>query len=96
MGVEKKDIEHVALLSKFELTDSEKGLFVDQIGQVLKYIEKLNKLNTDNIEPLIHPLEKKINVFRDDKPNISISREEAQSVAPAVLGAFFKVPKVIE
>ncbi|MBM4054026.1 MAG: Asp-tRNA(Asn)/Glu-tRNA(Gln) amidotransferase subunit GatC [Planctomycetes bacterium] len=90
-----KDIEYIASLSKFKLNDDEKMVFVGQLSEVLSYIEKLNKPDTENVMPLVHPLSM-TNVFRDDKQEESISRENVQFIAPAVMGAFFKVPKVIE
>jgi len=45
MNISNKDIEYVASLSKFELSDDEKKIFTSQLREVLLYIEKLNKLN---------------------------------------------------
>ena len=90
-----KDIEYVASLSKFELSDEEKKIFASQLREVLLYIEKLDKLDTENIVPLIHPFNI-TNIFREDKLEESIRREKALSLAPATEGFFYKVPKVLE
>ncbi len=95
MSISIKDIDYVASLSKFELSDKEKGIFVSQLREVLSYIEKLNKLDTENIAPLIHPFNV-TNIFREDMLEESIRREKALSLAPATDGFFFKVPKVLE
>lgn len=92
MNISNKDIEYVASLSKFELSDDEKKIFTSQLREVLLYIEKLNKLNTENIAPLIHPFNI-TNIFREDTLEESIRREKALSLAPATEGFFFKYQK---
>lgn len=95
MKIDVKDIEYVANLSRIVLSHQEKELFIHQISDILSYIEKLNKLNTDGIKPMAYPLHA-ANVFRVDELKPSISRKDALDNAPSTLGVFFKVPKVIE
>jgi len=66
-----------------------------QLSQVLDYIEKLNELNTDGVEPLSHP-GAVTNVFRDDVPAGSIENDQALKNAPDKLNGCFRVPRVIE
>lgn len=93
--MDRKEIEYIANLSRIELTEAEKEVFVHQLSSILSYIEKLNMLITENIKPMAHTMSVS-NVFREDKPEQSISREEVLFNAPAKIDAFFKVPKVIE
>ena len=93
--MDKTVIEYIANLSRIELCEQEKGFFVHQLSDILSYIEKLNKLNTDDIQPMSHAINTS-NVFRDDTPGVSILREEALSNAPSKMGFFIKVPKVID
>ncbi|HHT9138235.1 MAG TPA: Asp-tRNA(Asn)/Glu-tRNA(Gln) amidotransferase subunit GatC [Candidatus Wunengus sp. YC60] len=95
MKIERKNIEYIANLSRIELSDQEKEMFVHQLSDILSYIEKLNKLNTDNIKPMAYSLNT-TNVFREDKLGQPISRDDAMFNAPSKMGVFFKVPKVIE
>ena len=95
MKIDKKTIEYIANLSRIELSDQEKEVFIHQLSDILSYIEKLNKLNTEDIKPMAHSINT-TNVFREDKLEPPISREDALSNAPSAMGAFFKVPKVIE
>jgi aspartyl-tRNA(Asn)/glutamyl-tRNA(Gln) amidotransferase subunit C len=95
MKISKKDIRYVAYLSRIALTDNEEELFVHQLSDILSYIEKLNKLNTDNVDPLVYTTNT-FNVFREDALEKSISIEDAHYCAPSTMGVFFKVPKVIE
>ncbi|TVM03082.1 MAG: Asp-tRNA(Asn)/Glu-tRNA(Gln) amidotransferase GatCAB subunit C [Candidatus Brocadia sp. WS118] len=91
----KKDIEYIAHLSRIELSETEKETFVCQLSDILSYIEKLNRLNTEAVKPMSCTVNA-TNVLRDDILESSLSLEEAQFNAPATKGVFFKVPKVIE
>lgn len=94
MAVTKKDVEYIAALARLKFNDAELENYTHQLNDILKYVEKLNELNTDNVEPLSHPVEN-ANVFREDKLKPSISTEEALKNAPNRTDEFFKVPKVI-
>jgi len=95
MSIDKKVIEYIANLSRIDLDESEKEMFVNQIGDILSYIEKLNKLNTDNLKPVTHTVNIN-NIFREDILETSFSPDIALFNAPSKMGVFFKVPKVIE
>lgn len=90
-----KDVEHVANLARLEFSEEEKRTLMNQLNKILDYMEKLNELDTSNVEPLaqVNPL---TNVFREDvvKPSQPVS--EVLKNAPAKTDKFFKVPKVIE
>ena len=89
------EIEHVALLARLKLSDDEKKLFSKQVGSIIDYIDKLDKLSTSEIEPTAHVLPIK-NVFREDKLKPSLPREKALQNAPGKNNNFFRVPKIIE
>lgn len=94
MSVTKKDVEHIAKLARLKVTEEEAEHYTGQLNQILEYVEKLNELDTENVEPLSHPVEN-INVFRDDKLKPSINTEDALKNAPHKDDQHFKVPKVI-
>ena len=94
MPVTIKDVEHVAKLARLEFTEAEKEKFTHQLNKILAYMEKLNELDTKNVEPLSHVIELS-NVFRDDIVKPSYPREEMLKNAPEKDEKFFKVPKVI-
>jgi len=94
MAVTIKDVEHIAKLAKLEFDEDEKARFTEQFNEILSFMEKLNELDTSNVEPLSHVIELQ-NVFRKDEPKPSISTEEALKRAPSKTEKFFKVPKVI-
>ena len=66
-----------------------------QLSAILDYIDQLNQLNTDGVEPLAHPLPVQ-NVFRPDEPRPSLPLEEALAGAPEVEADRFKVPRIVE
>lgn len=89
-----KDVEHVALLARLELTDVEKEKFTDQMNAILGYADMLNKLDTSGVQPTAHPLPLK-NVFREDEVRASLSNEAAISNAPEEENGYFKVPRIV-
>jgi aspartyl-tRNA(Asn)/glutamyl-tRNA(Gln) amidotransferase subunit C len=89
------DIDHVALLARLKLTDSEKTLFSKQVGDIINYINKLNELDTSGVEPTAHVLPIK-NIFRDDKIRESLPRAKAMLNAPDKADGYYRVPKIIE
>lgn len=94
MAVTKKDVEKIAELARLKFSDGELERFTPQMNEILTYMEKLNELNTEYVEPLSHPVEQ-TNVFRDDEIEPSITTEEALKNAPAKDDHHFNVPKVI-
>jgi aspartyl-tRNA(Asn)/glutamyl-tRNA(Gln) amidotransferase subunit C len=94
MAVTKKDVEHIAELARLKFADAEIDGYTEQLNEILNYIEKLNELDTENVEPLSHPVEGN-NVFREDGVKPSISTEEALKNAPEKDEQFFIVPKII-
>lgn len=94
MSVTRKDVEHIAQLARLKFKETELNNFTDELNEILGYVEKLNELDTENIEPLSHPVEGS-NVFRDDKLKGSIPTAEGLKNAPQSSEEYFKVPKVI-
>ena len=88
-----KDVEHVAKLARLELTEEEKELYTKQLGDVLKYVDQMNEVDTTNVEPMIQVVDF-VNVTRDDEPKQDISKEALMSNAPDAENGFFKVPKI--
>ncbi|HEY8528493.1 MAG TPA: Asp-tRNA(Asn)/Glu-tRNA(Gln) amidotransferase subunit GatC [Paenibacillaceae bacterium] len=95
MDITVRDVEHVALLARLELSDREKELFAGQLGAILRYIEKLNELDTDGVEPTSHVLPIS-NVMRDDEPRPSWPLDKVLENAPDKEDGQFRVPAVLE
>ncbi|MEZ5276803.1 MAG: Asp-tRNA(Asn)/Glu-tRNA(Gln) amidotransferase subunit GatC [Opitutaceae bacterium] len=89
------DIDYVANLARIALSAEEKRLFSGQLEEVLTYIEKLNTVEIDGVEPTAHAIPV-TNVWRDDEVRSALSPEEALRNAPAAREGMFVVPKVVE
>jgi aspartyl-tRNA(Asn)/glutamyl-tRNA(Gln) amidotransferase subunit C len=95
MAIDRKTVEHVARLARLQLTEEELARNEKQLGAILDYIAKLEKLDVSGAEPLVHPAES-ANVFREDVPVPPLPRPEALKNAPERTDDFFIVPKVVE
>ncbi len=89
------DVERLAHLARLTLTPEERGLIGDQLNTILRYMEKLNELEVEGIEPTAHavPL---VNVTRPDEVEVSLPRNEALANAPAGADGLFLVPRILE
>ncbi len=94
MAVSKADVEYIAMLARLSFTDDEKEAMKEDLNQILNYVEKLNELNTDLIEPLSN-MGDRTNVLREDILKPSLSNQDVLKNAPDWQDRFFKVPKVI-
>jgi aspartyl-tRNA(Asn)/glutamyl-tRNA(Gln) amidotransferase subunit C len=93
--ISKQEVEHVARLARLELSEGEKDRLIDQLSNILTYVETLNGLDTKGVEPTSHVLDIK-NVMRDDVSAPSLPQEQALANAPDKAAGHFKVPKIIE
>ena len=87
-------VRHIGVLSRIELSDDQVQVLTGQLGSILGYFDKLQELDTENVEPLAHAADA-FNVLADDAAAASLSPDQALANAPARDGDFFKVPKVI-
>jgi aspartyl-tRNA(Asn)/glutamyl-tRNA(Gln) amidotransferase subunit C len=95
-GIDRKTVQHVALLSRLALNEKELTLYAAQLSSILTYISKLNELNTADVPPTSHVLANLVNVDRPDALRKSLEADEALANAPERDRDFFKIPKVIE
>ncbi|MCD8084515.1 MAG: Asp-tRNA(Asn)/Glu-tRNA(Gln) amidotransferase subunit GatC [Clostridiales bacterium] len=88
-------IEYVGILAKLELSDAEKEDAKRDMGRMLDYIDKLNELDTDGVEPMSHVFPVN-NVFREDVVTNGDDRENIILNAPQKKDGQFMVPKTVE
>jgi len=93
--IDETQVRQVARLSRLVLTDDEVARFSTELSAIVEYIEKLNALDVDSVEPLAHCLPI-CNVFRDDEIKPSLDTEQALSNAPRRHDEYFKVPKILD
>lgn len=87
-------IEYVGILAKLELSSEEKEAAKSDMERMLDYIDTLNELDTDGIEPMSHVFPVS-NVFREDVVTNGDGREAVLANAPLQKDQYFKVPKTI-
>ncbi len=85
----------MALLSRLECSDSDIHRFSGELNAILGYVEKLQELDTENVEPTSHALRLR-NVFREDEVRPSLTNAQALANAPEAQDGHFKVPQIIQ
>ena len=89
-----EEIRRIAALTKMKFTEEEIEKFAPQFNKILGFVEKLNELDLEGVEPLIYPVEVP-QVLREDELRESVKREDALKNAPDRTELFFKFPNAI-
>ena len=92
--ITQKDIEKISRLAQIEIKD-EKEILATQIENVINWIEKLNEVNTDNVEPMINVHNEPLHLNADEV-NFGNIADDVLKNAPKQIYGYFAVPKVIE
>ena len=95
MKISQKDVEHVARLARLTVAPEELQTLTEQMDAILGYVDKLNELDTEGVEPMAHAVPMS-NAFREDENTPAIGIERALQNAPATGDGCFTVPKIIE
>ncbi len=90
-----EQIRWVAHLARLELADDEIAGLARDLNAIVSYVDQLQQLDTEGVEPLAHPLDVR-NVFREDAPVASLLVDEALANAPDRRGDYFGVPAVLD
>ena len=85
----------MAILARLDLTPDEQEQLTGQLDRILDYMDKLNELDTENVEPMSHAVNV-VNVLRPDRAVNQPRTEDLLSNAPARDDDFLSVPKIIE
>ncbi|MFZ0285455.1 MAG: Asp-tRNA(Asn)/Glu-tRNA(Gln) amidotransferase subunit GatC [Terriglobales bacterium] len=101
MKISEKDVAYVADLAHLELTPEERGRFLRDLNSILEYVDRLNELDTSNVQPMAEMSNVAVGsvTLREDileGLRKSLPHEVALANAPDSDGTFFRVPKVIE
>jgi len=95
MNIDRKTIHKVADLARIAVKEEQVDNLIVEMSKILTFMEKLNELDTQHVEPLVY-LNTEVNVFRDDVVKHEITVEEGLSNASKHNEEFFMVPKIIE
>jgi len=95
MSLDKEAVMKVARLARLKITDDEAARYGEQLSNIIQFVEQLNEVNTDNVEPLASVVD--INLrMREDVVTDGGMRDAVLANAPETLEGFFVVPKVVE
>ena len=92
------DVRKVATLAHLEISDEEVALYTPQMADIVKYVEQLNELDTEDVDPMLGGLTDEgeaTATSRDDIVRDSFTQQEALSEAPSGVEGHFQVPKVL-
>jgi aspartyl-tRNA(Asn)/glutamyl-tRNA(Gln) amidotransferase subunit C len=95
MSLTADDVRWVAHLARLELSDAELAALTRQLAAIVDYVDQLQQVNTEVVEPMAHALEIQ-NVFRADEPAASLPVDAALANAPERRGDFYSVPAVLD
>ena len=95
MSVSKEEVQYVAGLAKLHLNEDEVEILSRDMNSILSYMERLNELDTSDVEPLEHVITLGTH-YRKDEARDALDHEEALKNAPDTDSDYFRVPKVIE
>lgn len=93
--ITKEDLEQVVNLARLEIREDEKEVFVEQLKKIIDYINQLNEVDTTNVQPMFHVLEKIECRKREDDIRRFCESEKIVELAPEKEANFFKVSKII-
>jgi aspartyl-tRNA(Asn)/glutamyl-tRNA(Gln) amidotransferase subunit C len=93
--IDRKDVEHVARLTRLALTEPELERMREQLNSILAHLDTLREVPTDGVEPTSHAVDI-VNVMREDEIAPCLSQDAALANAPDRSGELFRVPRIIE
>jgi len=93
MRISREDVKHIAKLAELEFSDREIDKITPQLDRILEHVARISAVNTGDVEPASHVLDVN-NVFRQDVPSQTVSREDALKNAPLEEEGGFRVPRI--
>ncbi len=95
MDVDKETLKKIAHLARLNFDDKSDDALLKDITDILTWVEKLNEIDTDSVEPLTN-MASEVNVLREDVVKPHLSHEDALKNAPKKDSDYIRVPKVLE
>jgi aspartyl-tRNA(Asn)/glutamyl-tRNA(Gln) amidotransferase subunit C len=92
----RQDVEKIAHLARLSITEQEMPAYVTSLSSIVNFVDELSRAQTDNVEPMAHPLDGQHQRLRPDVVSESDNHEKYQANAPAVQAGLYVVPRVIE
>jgi aspartyl-tRNA(Asn)/glutamyl-tRNA(Gln) amidotransferase subunit C len=93
LAISREDVLHVARLARLEIPEDQIEQVRAELGAILEAVGKVSELDLEGVEPTSHPLDL-VNVWGEDEPRPSLTREDALANAPDPADGAFRVPAV--
>ncbi len=95
MKITDETVDHIAHLARLEFEGKAKVAIKQDLENIISFMEVLQEIPTDNVEPLIF-MNDEINRLREDKPKVTLTQQEALKNAPKKDSDYFRIPKVLD
>ncbi len=95
MKIDKETLEKIAHLARLNFDEKEEQSMLDSMSDILTWVEKLNEIDTTNVEPLTH-MASEVNSVREDELGPHLNHDDALKNAPKKDADYIRVPKVLE
>lgn len=95
MKISEEIVDHIAHLARLEFSESEKEATREDLERIIAFMDKLQEVDTENVEPLVF-MSHEINKLREDIPAVTLSQKEALKNAPKKDSDYFRIPKVLD
>lgn len=95
MNLDKDTVEKLAHLARLGFSEKEKEAMLQDMNKIMAFVEKINEMELEGVEPLIYLVEEG-NVMREDEVTDQVTRDEALKNAPSRDTDYFRVPKVLK
>jgi aspartyl-tRNA(Asn)/glutamyl-tRNA(Gln) amidotransferase subunit C len=95
MSLDAAAVARIARLARIRVTDDEKTNLAAELSQVMDWIDELQSVDTDGVEPLTSVVGARLKT-RADVVTLNVTRDEVLANAPEAMAGFFTVPKVVE
>jgi aspartyl-tRNA(Asn)/glutamyl-tRNA(Gln) amidotransferase subunit C len=95
MKITEQIVDHIAHLARLEFEGAEKDAIRSDMENIITFMERLNELDTENVQPLIF-MSDEVNRLREDLAQVTITQKEALKNAPKKDSDYFRIPKVLD
>jgi aspartyl-tRNA(Asn)/glutamyl-tRNA(Gln) amidotransferase subunit C len=95
MKIDRDTLNKIAHLSRLEIDEKDADGMMKDLNNMVAFVEKLNEVNTDGVEPLLS-MSHEVNALRDDVVKPHLEHDRALMNAPKKDADYFRVPKVLE
>ena len=95
MKISEEIVDHIAHLARLEFEGDKKQAIMEDMERIVSFMDKLQEVNTDDVEPLIFMTDE-IGNLREDSPQITVTQKEALKNAPKKDSDYFRIPKVLD